>query len=223
MLYQLSYTPKRGSFCRNPRADAEFGLASGAYARRLRPALTSVAHVAPARSARRPGLTSLAARPRSPLPPAAGRLTSRPPSASFARRATRGGWAGKGRHAHLSQFRKARRRYRRPHRRIARRRRTRAIRRPSPRRSPSSRPSREKALADLYAHPHPLAEDPGRPRAGPAALRRLCRGPDRGFHPARRRPLFRRGRGDRRRARPVRGRARSSSSARRRATTPTAA
>ena len=64
----------------------------------------------------------------------------------------------------------------------------------------------EKALAELYAAPDALAEDPGRPAAGQAALLRLSQGPHRRIHAAGGRPQFRRGRGDRRRARPVRGR-----------------
>ena len=42
--------------------------------------------------------------------------------------------------------------------------------------------------------PHPLAEDASGPASAAAPLRRLHRRADRGFHPARRRPLLRRGR-----------------------------
>ena len=59
------------------------------------------------------------------------------------------------------------------------------------------------ALKELYARSHALAEDAGRAPSAAAALPGLHRGPDRQFHPARRRPQIRRRPGHRRRLRPL--------------------
>ena len=56
----------------------------------------------------------------------------------------------------------------------------------------------EKALADLYANLTPWQKTHGRARARASAFRRLHQGAHRRVHAARRRPLFRRGRSDRR-------------------------
>ena len=77
----------------------------------------------------------------------------------------------------------------------------------------------EKALADLYANLTPwqktqVARAQGRPRFGD-----YIKGLDRRVHAARRRPLFRRGRSDRRRPGKISRANRSVSSGRRKATT----
>ena len=126
-------------------------------------------------------------------------------------------------HAQLSRFRKARRRTRGQGRGTARAWRRAATPSRSPRRSRGSRPRRRRRCEDLYAQLTPwqktqVARHPQRPHCLD-----YVDGADHGFHAAGRRPQVRRGRGDRRRLRPLPRRRPSASSARRRAPTPRAA
>ena len=132
-------------------------------------------------------------------------LTSPPPIASF--RAPRLPPCGspQGPDAHLSQLRNGGRRYRGPSRRNARcggERRFAGARRGN---RQARGPSRKGAGRSLR-QPDAVAEDAGGARAGASAVWRLHQGAHHRVYAARRRPLFRRGRSDRRGPRKIRGR-----------------
>ena len=103
------------------------------------------------------------------------RLTSPLPAASFrAPPRPRGGWP-QGLDAHLSQLRNGGRRHRRPSRRAARGRGEGRFARSRRGNRQARGPGRQGAGRSLR-QPDALAEDPGRARPGPSALRRLRQG-----------------------------------------------